>query len=159
MFRSIKAISLLLMVCMAAATGCAASAPSHSAMTPAYGAPNDLYGGGGRGQSYRADEIQTVAAKDVSGSLRRVKPNNGPGDAAGDTSQRTTERKLIRNAWIDLQVKDKRDFDPTIESLKPGRFGGPKSALHAASIDSGASGFRGQPQDLQEKPPGDSGPR
>jgi len=117
MFRSIKAISLLLMVCMAAATGCAASAPSHSAMAPAYGAPNDLYGGGGRGQSYRANEIQTVAAKDVSGSLRRAKPNNGPGDAAGDTSQRTTERKLIRNAWIDLQVKDKRDFDPTIESL------------------------------------------
>lgn len=111
LFQLNRVSSLLLMVCMTAATGCAASAPNHSVMAPAYGAPNDLYGGGGRhGQSYHMDEVQAVAAKGVSGGT-------GLDDAAGDNSSRTTERKLIRNAWIDLQVKDRRDFDPAIEGL------------------------------------------
>lgn len=106
--------------------GCASkyAAADHSP-SQAYAGPSNLYGGNVTGASYNAvAEADAVSAGDSGGArVRRfegqeISSKKARPDGSSQGAQApTAERKLIRNAWLTVEVRDDDDFKPTIERL------------------------------------------
>lgn len=104
-------------------TGCAMnkSAPSQSS-PQAYRGANGLYGGDVSTVSYEMAEADSAGSgdmvrrsskafdKDKTKTMSRAEGEQG-------AQAPTADRKLIRNAWLTVEVRDDDDFKPTIEKL------------------------------------------
>ncbi|MEC9443142.1 MAG: DUF4349 domain-containing protein [Myxococcota bacterium] len=110
--------------------GCASKQYAESSHAPsqAYAGPSNLYGGNVTAANYDGEmalEADTVSTGDSGGgrvrrfegkevSAKKARPDgsNEQGAQAPNSA-----RKLIRNAWLTVEVRDEDDFKPTIERL------------------------------------------
>lgn len=99
--------------------GCASSdaVAAHTSREPAFKQAPGMYGGG---QAQADDAFIDRVAAEGDGPARRALANRSGGavqEKRPDTSQKTAERKLIRNAWVTLEVRDEDDFPGTVDQL------------------------------------------
>lgn len=112
-----KMICVIVMCVMGAFFGGCSSAKQYrgyESAPAAYAGPDQLYGGGVRG-----DSVQTVSVESDDGSrwASRKQSDKIKGKTQQGAPQPNIERKLVRNARLTLEVRDEDDFKPTIEKL------------------------------------------